>query len=305
MARAMLLVALLASCQSTAPAPGDSPPRPVPPGDYPDLASVPPRPQLSYTVEQRRAIGNQLVADRANARYRAAELAYATGATSEPPVPAVADVAQPAGAVPAPVAPVGDPGIARAYVRSDLTIAADRGKLRQLMRRLEQPAPDPVGPASLVEAVGLIAPSAVPAPADGAEVPTAAAPSNALDRFGDYLGGLLGFDDGAAASTEATVVVATPLPLGSVVARVPFANRSVDLAAGAEDQLGRALEQARVADATLRIVGASSQTGMGLDRARAVAQGLMRLGAPADQLAVAAGGSGDEVVVYLAPRHAS
>ena len=41
-----------AACEPTAP-PGQSPARPVPPGPYPDLASVPPRPQLSYTVAQR------------------------------------------------------------------------------------------------------------------------------------------------------------------------------------------------------------------------------------------------------------
>ena len=92
---AALLITLLAGCQQAS-GPNGSPPRPVPPGDYPDLASVPPRPKLSYTVAQRQAIANQLVADRANARYRAAELAYATGAATEPPVPPAATARPPA-----------------------------------------------------------------------------------------------------------------------------------------------------------------------------------------------------------------
>ncbi len=294
----MLLLALLAACQTAATKPGESPPRPVPPGEYPDLASVPPRPQLSYTVAQRAAIGNQLVADRANARYRGAELAYATGATKEPPAPPSTTVAPANAAPPLPIT-AGDPDVARAYVRSDLIIAADKGKLRQLMRRLEQRAPDPVGPATLTEAVGLTAPSTVPAPAAGAN-PGGDAPT-ALDR----LGGLLGLDDDASAAAAAKDAAATPLPLGSVVARVPLGRAGVDPDADAAAQLARALDQARTANAALRIVGPAGETGAGLDQARAVAQDLIQLGARPDQLTVAVAGSGDEVLVYLAQPPAS
>ena len=184
-------------------------------------------------------------------------------------------------------------------MQTDLTIATDRGKLRQLMRRLEQPVPDPVGPATLAQAVGLADPRATPAPAAPA-APAAAARPDTVSRVGDYLGGLLGLDAGATAPVE-PAVAAAPLALGSIVARVPVTGGQA-LDRGAEAQLGRALEQARTADAALRIVGPSSRTGSGLEQARAVAQGLMRLGAPADRLAVATGGSGGEVLVYLAPR---
>jgi hypothetical protein len=90
-----------------------------------------------------------------------------------------------------------------------------------------------------------------------------------------------------------------------VVARVPFPAGSAAPAAGAEAQLGRALELARAADTGLRIVAPPTRASLGMDRARTVAVGLMRLGAPADRLAVTTGGSGDEVLVYLSPPRAS
>ena len=90
--------------------------------------------------------------------------------------------------------------------------------------------------------------------------------------------------------------------IGHDVGRVQQITGGQALDRGAEAQLGRALEQARTADAALRMVGPSSRTGSGLEQARAVAQGLMRLGAAAALLPLATGGSGGEVLVYLAPR---
>jgi hypothetical protein len=52
---------------------------------YPDIAEVPPRPHLGYTVEQRREIGNALLADRENARYERDQLLYETGRSLVPP----------------------------------------------------------------------------------------------------------------------------------------------------------------------------------------------------------------------------
>ena len=74
---------------------------------YPNLHTVPPRPQLSYSVQQRRAIVDGLVADREMARYTDQVVRYRTGQSSLPPPPApptvVAD-AVPEGIV-APIAP--------------------------------------------------------------------------------------------------------------------------------------------------------------------------------------------------------
>jgi outer membrane protein OmpA-like peptidoglycan-associated protein len=55
------------------------------PSGYPSLHTVPPRPQLSYTVEQRRAIVDGLIADRENARYTSEVVRYRTGLSSMPP----------------------------------------------------------------------------------------------------------------------------------------------------------------------------------------------------------------------------
>jgi outer membrane protein OmpA-like peptidoglycan-associated protein len=59
----------------------------VQPSGYPDLHTVPPRPQLSYTVEQRRTIVDGLVADRENARYTSEVIRYRAGLSSMPPPP--------------------------------------------------------------------------------------------------------------------------------------------------------------------------------------------------------------------------
>ena len=56
--------------------------------DYPLLQSVPPRPQLSYTVQQQREIVEALIADRENARYTSQVVRYRSGLSTLPPPPA-------------------------------------------------------------------------------------------------------------------------------------------------------------------------------------------------------------------------
>jgi hypothetical protein len=56
--------------------------------EYPSLHTVPPRPRLSYSVEQSRAIVDGLVADRENARYTDQVVRYRSGQSSLPPPPA-------------------------------------------------------------------------------------------------------------------------------------------------------------------------------------------------------------------------
>ena len=88
-----VLMIVLASCQDVAEQPGPIEAVTFDPG-YPSLHTVPPRPQLSYTVEQRRAIVDMLIADRANARYTEEVVRYRAGLSSEPPpaAPALAAV---------------------------------------------------------------------------------------------------------------------------------------------------------------------------------------------------------------------
>jgi hypothetical protein len=159
----LALLPLLGACEPAA-APGQSPARPASPASYPDLADIPPRPKLSETLEQRREMGNQLAAERENAIRRAAEFAYAAGrAAAPPPAPPVGPAA--GAAAPPAGPPAGDASVARAYLDSSFNDVRDRGKLRQFMLRLGREAPDPAGPRSLAQALGLeTPPDAPPAP---------------------------------------------------------------------------------------------------------------------------------------------
>jgi hypothetical protein len=59
----------------------------------PNLRDVPSRPQLSYPIEQRRAIVEGLIADRENARYTDQVVRYQAGLSSQPPPAAPPPVA--------------------------------------------------------------------------------------------------------------------------------------------------------------------------------------------------------------------
>jgi outer membrane protein OmpA-like peptidoglycan-associated protein len=85
-----VVLLVLASCQNAARGPGPGEGMPAQPG-YPSLHTVPQRPQLSYTVEQRRAIVDGLIADRENARYSNQAVRYRAGLSGLPP-PAKAPV---------------------------------------------------------------------------------------------------------------------------------------------------------------------------------------------------------------------
>jgi hypothetical protein len=56
-----------------------------PDAPYPRVATVPPRPQLSYSVEQERQIVDALINDRENARYTGQAIRYRSGLTDAPP----------------------------------------------------------------------------------------------------------------------------------------------------------------------------------------------------------------------------
>lgn len=270
---------------------------------YPSLATVPPRPRLTYDVEQRRAIEGELVRDRENAGRLAAAIDHELGRGPAPP-PAAPGVGSTVSAAPSTLAAVagdrlrgpGDDPLVEAYVKEATARDEDRGKLKDFFKNLERPAPGTGTPApSAAAALGLeelVPPidEAGSAPMSGstAAVPTPDRPrSEALTRFGDQLGGILGIDG------------APPAP--TLVARVPFAPGGAELPPSAEAELGRALAAAREAGGGLRIVAGGGRDGtLGIDRARAVAAALTRLGASAGELDVAeGGGTGDEARVNL------
>ena len=69
--------------------------------EYPLLQSVPPRPQLSYTIQQQREIVEALIADRENARYTSQVVRHRSGLSSLPPPPAPPEPAAPVSIEPA------------------------------------------------------------------------------------------------------------------------------------------------------------------------------------------------------------
>ena len=164
---ALGLVLLLGACESAGTG-GQSPARPASPTTYPDLASVPSRPVFRDTLAQRGELGRQLAADREAALRRAAELDYAAGRGAAPPPASTAAPAPAAPASPPAGPPAGDSSVARAYVANSFNDVRDRGKLRQFMLRLGREAPDPFGPSSLAQALGLESPPEQPPAPDPA-----------------------------------------------------------------------------------------------------------------------------------------
>lgn len=133
---------LLAACGDFA---ENIPPRPAASDDpaivaapYPNLAAVPARPQLGYTLEQRREIARGLVADRANARHEGDTLRGDLGRPVEPdtvqPLPPLPVVEPP---------PAADPeaDLALAYVEEALARDSDDGSLGDFLDRLERRPP--------------------------------------------------------------------------------------------------------------------------------------------------------------------
>ena len=151
-----VLMIVLASCQDVAEETGQIEAVSFEPG-YPSLHTVPPRPQLSYTIEQRRTIVDGLIADRANARYSSDVVRYRAGLSSLPPpaVPALAvplepepEAADAADTVTLPVpardAPVVDPETEFLYEDDDLDSFMEE--------MIESPGPAEGGPGGEPEA---------------------------------------------------------------------------------------------------------------------------------------------------------
>jgi hypothetical protein len=174
---------LLTGCTDGA-SQGVSPARPLSPTTYPDLASVPPRPTLADTTAQRQELQASLAAARAASDRRAAEFLYQIGRGPEPPPPPPPPAPAAPGLPPPEVG--GDGRVARAYLDSSLIEIRDRGKLRQFMRRLIREAPDPSGPRTLAQALGLAATPAEPSSQPETQTPATPRAIDPLDRFGVF-----------------------------------------------------------------------------------------------------------------------
>ncbi len=125
----------LPGCQST-----DTPATAGPPAEnaqsagYPPLQTVPPRPQLSYTVQQQRQIVEALVADRENARYTDQVIRYRSGLSSLPPPPGPPPAA-------GPVEPAAEPSAKPEPALTEEETLADF--LRALRRQIQSDDPEP------------------------------------------------------------------------------------------------------------------------------------------------------------------
>ncbi len=166
----------------------------------PQLTDVPALPHLTYSIEQRQAIGNELLADKANARYEGEQLRYQTGQPgAAPPQPQAPATMPPV--PPSTTAVNGQPNAEVAYVREQVRNESDDGSLTSFVRRLVHGEP-PATPSTPVDTAGSTT-AAAATPAQPATPPSAKptkqkkeAPARppALDGLVSYLGGLLGMD---------------------------------------------------------------------------------------------------------------
>jgi hypothetical protein len=167
-----VVVLFLASCQDLA---GETARTETVAGAYPSLHTVPPRPQLSYPVEQRRAIVDGLVADRENARYTSEVIRYRTGLSSMPPPERTTVAAVPLEVEPAPQsAPAAAPGAPPVVERAPELIYEDDdlGSFLQDMRddQVEE-APSGEPDARAAPGPGAAVPPGAALPADRVEAP--------------------------------------------------------------------------------------------------------------------------------------
>ena len=171
---------------------------------------MPPRPQLSYTVEQHRAIVDGLVADRENARYTDQVIRYRSGQSSLPPPPAP----------PAAVAAVGAGGSDRAV--PDRGRAGGSGGRRTRRTRTMAIGPSRAGTRTTRSSdfVDELARDTAEEPlaAPGSAGAAAADPEDAGDQgpgWLDWLGGLFGQRKVEAAPPADAGAAAPPAPAGS------------------------------------------------------------------------------------------
>ncbi len=254
-------------------------------GTFPNLASVPARPEAQTTLEERDEIAEGLIADRQNATYGEKVVAAPSVEVPPPPPPAIV-VLEEASPVPAVVVapsiaapPVPQPEPAPQPTPATTTIPSP-----------PQPTPTPV-PAPTVPAS-----TPAPTPAIPTPQPTAApAPSMTVApaETAKYL-----ISSNTVPSSAARGLAILDLDragTGRPIAVIFFASGSARLSANDQVVLGKVAEVQLAGGGTLRVVGhASSPTNaknlvgqrlinfeVSLDRASAATEELVRHGVPA------------------------
>lgn len=246
-------------------------------GTFPNLASVPERPEPQSTFQDREEIAEGLIADHQNATYGAKIVASPGIEVPPPPPPALAIVE---GTAPAPVAV-----IAPSLAPPSPVPVPQPAPAPTIIQTPSQPTPP---------AATSVAP---PAPVPNVPVPQPMVPAPTMTvapaESAEYL----------IASSTAPVGIARGLAIldldragtGQPVAVVFFANGSARLSANDQVVLGKVAEVQRAGGGSLRVVGhASSPTNaknlvgqrlinfeVSLDRASAATEELVRHGVPA------------------------
>ncbi len=287
---ALVAAALLGACtEPVPPATGEAAgvARTAEAGPYPDLARVPPRPRLGYTVEQRREIVRGLVADREYARHEGAMLRHRLVGAPAPPPPAVPPPQPPAPEEPGPVT------VEQAALEASARTESRSGNLSDFLDWLLAPAGSGTATDAPVEVPGDPAGAADPrgdgagaqeeAATDGAAPAVAAvAPSRTEPAAPPRLFGVAGGPQAAPVASEPPAVVEFPLAGDTVPDGVR--NRLRALVAGHAG--GRIL-----------VVARGDGPAASLDRARRVAQELVALGVDPGRIELRQSGPGDLVRV--------
>jgi hypothetical protein len=228
----LVLVLAFFGCQNVdgqPDAPASNVPAPADDG-YPNLHSVPPRPQLSYTVRQQREIAGELLADRDNARYTEQVIRHRAGLSTLPPPPepptidhepaveaviAEAPPDEPESAEPEPMGQQAPPRTVTDIDRGN----RDDGGLNDMIEEMvvETEDDEPATPPAETD----LAPSEGPAAAP----PPAAAPSQEMEgetgpvnRLLDWLGGLVDGEDRAPVAASGSPDESDARPLAAATA---------------------------------------------------------------------------------------
>jgi hypothetical protein len=190
---------------------------------YPNLHTVPPRPQLSYSVEQQREIVERLISDREHARYTDRLIRYESGLSSLPPPPAppqaLADTDAAVDQVvrARPQAPTAEPEAMPARRAAETRYRVDDDSLGDVMRDLVRDTAPPAAATPSAAPAGPPAPGGdAPGPAEPteqepADVPAASPPQDEAQSLTERLFGWIGdlFDEEAPAA-PASEPSATP-----------------------------------------------------------------------------------------------
>jgi hypothetical protein len=182
---------------------------------YPPLQTVPPRPQLSYTVQQQRQIVEALIADRENARYTSQVVRYRAGLSSLPPPPVPPEPAVTAAIEPA-AGPTQTSGESAPRLAKQETLVDFIAALR---RQFQSDPPETTAPVS-AEAEG-------PTPSGEPEQPGSAAPE-ALPDAPDQQGPAPAAGTSAPAADQEVGQAPVPPGRSAVAARLEASPSVID-----------------------------------------------------------------------------